>query len=88
MSFSHQTGIVYMIGQLLGGFLGYGFLMLLTPSEFVSGDSFCVSLPSPHVSTMQAFMVEFAITSILTLICCGVWDPRNAKHFGEIAALS
>lgn len=38
----------------------------------------------PTVSNSQAFAVEFLITMVLTLICCGVWDPRNAKHHDSV----
>lgn len=73
---------MYAVGQLLGAYLGYGLLRVVTPDQFFSGDSFCVSLPSSDISTFQAFSVEFLITMVLILVCCGVWDPRNQKHMG------
>lgn len=58
---------------------------MVTPEEFVDSDSFCVSLP--HADKLPAFVVEFMISMILILVCCGVWDPRNAKHHGELMEL-
>lgn len=75
--------IVYAVGQLLGGFLGYGLLRVLTPDHFFEDDSFCVSSPSPALSTLQAFFAEFIVTVILVLMCCGLWDPRHAKFHGR-----
>jgi aquaporin rerated protein, invertebrate len=77
---------VYTVGQLLGAFLGYGLLRMITPNEFFEGSTgFCVSLPAADTTT--AFIVEFIITSVLILVCCGVWDPRNAQHHGELLSL-
>ena len=78
-----QTAIAYVVGQLIGAYLGYGLLRMVTPAHFFSNDSFCVSLPSSNVSTTQAFAVEFLITMVVILVCCGVWDPRNQKHHGR-----
>jgi len=79
------TAIVYMVGQLLGGYLGYGLLRVLlndygTVAENKS--SFCVSAPT--VSGVPGFFIEFIITAILILVVCGVWDPRNAKHHDSV----
>lgn len=75
---------MYVIGQLIGGFLGYGLLRLITPSDALGDDanSFCVSLPA--VDDFKAFWVEFFITMGLILICCGVWDPRNKNHHDSV----
>ncbi|CRK96017.1 CLUMA_CG009457, isoform A [Clunio marinus] len=77
------TAIVYSIGQLLGGYLGYGLLMVLTPREFTSGDGFCVS--AAKADTFTALIVEFIITSVLILVYCAVIDPRNAKYHDSVA---
>jgi len=79
------SAIVYVLGQLLGGYLGYGLLRLLTPDHFFKNDQFCLSLPSPAISTTQAFFVEFIISAILVLFCCGVWDPRQARFHDSVA---
>lgn len=74
---------MYVAGQLLGSYLGYGLLRLLLPQE---GTVFCVSLPT--VDNLEAFGIEFMITSVLIMLCCGVWDPRNAKFHGKSSSLS
>jgi len=79
------AAIVYAIGQLLGGFLGYGLLRIITPDHLFETDSFCVSLPSPALSTVQAVFAEFIISSILILMCCGVWDQRQSKFHDSVA---
>jgi len=79
-----STGIVYIVAQLLGGYLGYGLLRVATPDRFFRDDSFCVSLPSSEVSTPQAFIVEFIISAILILVCCAVFDPRTQAHHDSL----
>lgn len=76
------TAITYVIGQFIGAFLGYGLLRLVTPAGPSMNDSFCVTLP--NVDVWRAFGVEFFITMGLILICCGVWDPRNANHHDSV----
>lgn len=56
-------------------------LRVLTPDSSLS-ENFCVTMPGKGIDVWKAFGVEFFITMGLTLICCGVWDPRNAKHHG------
>lgn len=38
---------------------------------------FCVTHPTPLVSTVQALLAEYFATAILILLCCGLWDKRN-----------
>lgn len=73
-----------MIGQLIGGFFGYGLLRLITPITALgeNADSFCVSLP--NVDDFKAFWIEFFITMALILLCLGVWDPRNKNHHDSV----
>ncbi|CAO1354259.1 unnamed protein product [Diamesa serratosioi] len=74
------TGVAYVIAQVLGAYMGYGLLRFVTPMKFFAGiEGFCVTVPSDEISILQAFMVEFVITAVLILVCCGVWDPRNSK---------
>ncbi|XP_017867985.1 PREDICTED: aquaporin AQPcic isoform X1 [Drosophila arizonae] len=77
---------VYFVGQMLGGFIGYGLLMaLLPPSTLDVPNGLCVTLPHSEVNNLQAFGIEFVATGILVIVCCGVWDPRNAKHHDSVA---
>ncbi|XP_032292028.1 aquaporin AQPcic isoform X2 [Drosophila virilis] len=77
---------VYFVGQMLGAFIGYGLLKALLPYSTINvPNGLCVTLPHAEVSSPQAFGIEFAATSILIIVCCGVWDPRNAKHHDSVA---
>jgi len=86
---------IYFIGQFAGAFAGYGLLMSVTPirhqasyriplngtgePEKVIG--ICSPALNPDVTPFQGFFVEFLISLMLVLLCCGVWDHRNAtKH--------
>lgn len=81
---------VYIVAQFLGGFMGFGLLKVLTPTHIfqnqnASNYGFCTTMPDASVSTTQAFALEFVATTVLILVCCGVWDPRNAKHHDSVA---
>jgi aquaporin related protein len=58
---------------------------LATPNEFLRRNGTEVGLCSPainpDVSPIQGLLVEFLISLMLALVCCGVWDCRNnTKH--------
>lgn len=83
-------GAVYFVAQLLGGFMGFGILKAISPAhvfarpENVTSVGICTTMPALSVSPVQAVAVEFLLTMVLILVCCGVWDPRNAKHHDSI----
>lgn len=79
-------GIVYFVAQLLGAIMGYGLLMVITPLEILqaSGSAICVTAPHPGLTSLQALGVEYLSTTVLILICGGVWDPRNSQHQDSI----
>lgn len=83
-------GAVYFVAQVCGSFMGFGILKAVTPAhvfarpEDVPSVGLCSTVPSPMVSPIQAVAVEFLITMVLILVCCGVWDPRNAKHHDSV----
>ncbi|KAH8316500.1 hypothetical protein KR067_009182, partial [Drosophila pandora] len=80
-----KMALVYFVAQLLGAFIGYGLLKLLMPTSVVEvGAGLCVTLPHTEVTVAQAFGIEFVVTSILILVCCGVWDPRNSKFHDSV----
>jgi len=82
---SLPMAFIYFVAQMLGAFIGYGLLKALLPEAvFIEQDNFCVTQPM-NVSSTQAFGIEFAATSILIIVCCGVWDPRNSKHHDSVA---
>lgn len=72
---------IYIVAQLMGAFMGYGLLMILTPAHILaaSGESVCVTKPHASVTAYQAFGIEFLATATLVWFCCSIWDPRNAK---------
>ncbi|KAH8253746.1 hypothetical protein KR032_006760, partial [Drosophila birchii] len=83
---SLTMAFAYFVAQLLGAFIGYGLLKVLLPTETVNtGVGLCVTLPHATVTDAQGFGIEFVITSILVIVCCGVWDPRNAKFHDSVA---
>lgn len=80
---------LYFVAQMIGAVIGYGLLKGLTPDQIFNekaGDyGFCATAPVDGITPFQAFMMEFIATMILTIICCSVWDPRNAKYQESIA---
>lgn len=78
---------IYIIAQLIGSFMGYGMLMILTPASIlkISGASICVTKPHLSVTPYQAIAIEFIATMIFVWICCSIWDPRNARYHDSIA---
>ncbi|XP_073843659.1 aquaporin AQPcic-like [Musca autumnalis] len=83
---SAPMAIVYFCGQMLGGFIGYGLLKVVLPDSVINTPStgLCVTLPHPEISPLQGCTIEFIITAILILVCCGVWDPRNSKFHDSV----
>uniref|UniRef100_W8B2D9 Aquaporin AQPAe.a n=1 Tax=Ceratitis capitata TaxID=7213 RepID=W8B2D9_CERCA len=77
---------IYFVGQMLGGFIGYGLLKALIPENAVSldGASLCVTTVHKDITVWQGCAIEFIITGVLIFTCCGVWDPRNAKFHDSV----
>ncbi|XP_058053743.1 aquaporin-like isoform X1 [Anopheles bellator] len=87
---STKMALAYAVAQCIGGFMGYGVLKILTPAAVFdvakeNGAGFCVTQPNGLISHLQATGIEFVATMVLILVCCGVWDPRNAKHHDSVA---
>lgn len=79
-----QMSALYIVAQVIGSFLGFGLLKVLTPSEIfrpkdATGPGVCTTAPHDDSDAMRVFAIEFFATMSLILLCCGVWDPRNAK---------
>uniref|UniRef100_A0A336LPE3 CSON015249 protein n=1 Tax=Culicoides sonorensis TaxID=179676 RepID=A0A336LPE3_CULSO len=83
-----KMSVIYVVGQCIGGFMGFGLLKLVTPSfafERPEGHAgVCTTVPAAQINDFQAVVVEFMATAVLILVCCGVWDPRNAKNSDSI----
>lgn len=91
--------LVYVPAQILGALFGFGLLAVSMPwsvYEAKSAEGICMTLPLDGMQPGTLFLVEFALTAILILTCCGLWDRRSEKlqdsgavKFGlTIAALS
>lgn len=71
------------MAQVLGAYMGFGLLKYLTPSNVFSSvnstsPGVCSTVPHPDLKPVDAFIIEYMITTVLVLISCAVWDPRNA----------
>lgn len=80
---------IYITAQFLGSFMGFGLLKVLTPTEVFSpvnsSVGHCMTVIHPNVPLVQALVIEFVATSILILILCSLFDPRNAHTHESIS---
>ncbi|KAL0280823.1 UNVERIFIED_CONTAM: hypothetical protein PYX00_002002 [Menopon gallinae] len=76
--------INYICGQVVGGILGFGLIILITPTTEMLNEGHKYGLgttvPHPDLSLLQALIVEFLLTVLLMAMICSAWDPRNAYH--------
>lgn len=91
---SLPTAGLYILAQFIGGVLGYSTILIMTPTELLfppnSSDfngthGFCTTVPNGKISTIEALLAEYLATSILILLCCGIWDKRNASRQDSVA---
>ncbi|XP_048507781.1 aquaporin AQPAe.a-like isoform X2 [Athalia rosae] len=89
---SLPTGVIYMVGQVLGAVIGYGMLKVVTPSDLLhaggdgsSSTSFCMTMVSTKLTLVQGLLTETVATGILIFLCCASWDPRNEKNSDSTA---
>ncbi|XP_034238298.1 aquaporin-like [Thrips palmi] len=88
-----KTAIVYFISQCIGGALGFGLLKALTPTPLMywgrelaanataaAAPGPCCTVPHAELHASQAVLGEFVGTAALLILCCSVWDPRNAAN--------
>ncbi|KAK9746939.1 Major intrinsic protein [Popillia japonica] len=90
-------GIVYVVAQFSGATLGFGLIKLLLPDIYVETEyvnnanitvtrhGLCTTVPHPQISTFQAIGIEAVTTAVLILVCCSVWDKRNANNTDAIS---
>lgn len=81
---------IYFMAQMLGGFMGFGLLKLVIPSQIFRPNStepgLCTTMPSKGISDIQALTIEFVATTVVILVCCAVWDHRN-DHLHDSVSL-
>ncbi|KAG5313852.1 AQP protein, partial [Acromyrmex insinuator] len=89
---SIPTGMVYILGQLIGAIVGYGILKWITPVELFndgksnSTESLCVTVVYPGLSSVQGLLIEIFCTCFLICAACATWDPR-CSHLTDSVAL-
>ena len=85
---SAPMAAVYCVGQMLGGFIGYGLLKAVLPNSTINvagaEHGLCVTVPHAEIGALKGCAIEFIITAVLILVCCGVWDPRNSKFHDSV----
>lgn len=78
------TACIYVTAQLLGGFMGFGLLKVLTPdsvfnpvlngTEVETANGLCLTMPHTSLSAVQAVAIEFVATSVLvSRFCCYIF---------------
>lgn len=45
----------------------------------------CSPAINENILVSQGFLVEFMISFILALVCCGVWDAKNSDKHDSVA---
>ncbi|XP_037048347.1 aquaporin AQPAe.a-like isoform X3 [Bradysia coprophila] len=82
---------IYFMAQMMGGFMGFGLLKLVIPTDTFSpanetnGPGLCTTIPRYDVTDFQALTIEFVATAVLILVCCAVWDERNSHLHDSVA---
>lgn len=74
---------LYFISQLIGVFLGYGLIMLVTPPEF--NNNLCLTLVHPLLEDYQGLIIEIIITAMLIIMCCATWDGRLSAQTDSVS---
>lgn len=90
---SVPMAFIYFVAQMLGGFMGFGLLKLVIPTNTFSppnqngteGPGLCTTVPGDGVTDIQALTIEFVASAVLVLVCCAVWDERNAHLHDSVA---
>lgn len=80
-----QIAVCYIVAQCIGAYMGFGLLKYLTPVNVFRSDNttdigLCSTVPIPELPLMHVFIIEYMATTVLVLICCAIWDPRNSAN--------
>lgn len=89
---------IYIVAQFIGALLGFAMLKVLLPLELTTKVFFnpetneteykyglCSTTVHPKLSTIQGLTIEVIITTVLIMVCCAVWDKRNAANTDSTA---
>lgn len=87
-----ELAVIYFGAQFSGAILGFSALKALIPRDLTVTEVFdevtntttkiaglCSTMPHEKVSALQATFIEAIATAVLILICCAIWDKRNAS---------
>ncbi|CAH1101588.1 unnamed protein product [Psylliodes chrysocephalus] len=77
-----QYFLVYLAGQFIGAFVGYGALFLLTPEM----ENMCLLKNKLGLNVVQCFLNEVLCSMVLMLLILGAVDEKN-KDFKDSIAL-
>lgn len=83
-------GVIYVVAQMLGAWMGFGLLIELTPKnifrpvEQLDGPGVCSTVPQADLSAVQVFFLEFFSTMVLITLCCTAWDSQNESRQDSI----
>lgn len=85
---SLPMALLYFVAQILGAIIGYGLLLASLPNNVVRSsdtpDGVCITVVAKDITLWQGLLIEFLLTCILVIVCCAVWDPRNAKFHDSV----
>lgn len=85
---------IYISAQFIGALLGFILLKGCLPVDFTNPELFdetikirgvCCTVPHEKISVIEALIIETIITCVLIVICCAVWDKRNANRLDSVA---
>lgn len=85
---------IYITAQFIGALMGFFVLKGCLPVEFTNPELFdetikingiCCTVPHEKISIIQALFIETIITGVLIVLCCAVWDKRNANKLDSVA---
>lgn len=89
-NYFEQAAVVYFFAEMVGATIGFGLLKLVTPKPIFelstngSAAGFCATAIHPTLSDWDGFALEFIATTLLILLCCACWDPRNAHNSDSV----
>ncbi|XP_045533507.1 lens fiber major intrinsic protein-like isoform X1 [Pieris brassicae] len=81
------AALPYVIAQVVGATLGFGALMLLSPSAFFESGPVGGTAPGSGVGVISAALLEALLTGTLVLTAGGIWRAEDAGRVDPAASL-